>query len=140
MLWDFSWELDAEDRHTFTGSLVSGSHYQNQWEEKRWQNLPVRGTGVVQVSTSSAAETSRHFQTAFMSREHTTKNYSLRKKANKLLHVFGVLILFELRTSVNLKQSGENPRAGPPRNFFRKKMWINTIHHRLTPLPKGHRI
>ena len=50
---------------------------------------------------------SRPVQIAFLSRDHTNKTYLMREKGEQVTPHFGALILLEVRTHVNVMQSGK---------------------------------
>lgn len=58
---------------------------------------------------------SRPVQIAFLSRDHANKTYLMRDKGEQVTPHFGALILLEVRTHVNVMQSGKKRKENGDR-------------------------
>ena len=61
---------------------------------------------------------SRPVQIAFLSRDYANKTYLMREKGEQVTTHFGALILLEVRTHVNVMQSGKTKQ-----NKKKKMVW-----------------
>ena len=86
--WAFIWGLDTACRRTFV-SFSSGWKSLSEPSGKR-KGDRISSFGALMLSKCQQSHQQRHprpFQTAFMSKEHVSKTYLIRKKVNKLLHI-----------------------------------------------------
>lgn len=72
--------------------------------------FPHLGALMTECQYSHQQQHSRPVQIAFLSRDHANKTYLMREKGEQVTPHFGALILLEVRTHVNVIQSGKKKK------------------------------